>query len=76
MQDIYKAEKIGRNWCIAKNGVLFRTIGAYRGSEDRAIEQAAELSTAFEDGKEFGFTEGYNNGFNDGVADVSFTIPK
>jgi hypothetical protein len=43
----YKAEKMGRNWCITKNGQLFRTIGAYRGSWDHATEQADELNAAF-----------------------------
>jgi len=47
MEDIYKAEKLGRNWCITKNGELFRTIGAYYGSEQRAIEQALELNIAY-----------------------------
>ena len=46
----YKAEKIGRNWCITKDGELLRTIGADRSSESRALEQAAQLNLAFEEG--------------------------
>ena len=46
----YKAEKIGRNWCITKDGELLRTIGADRASESRALEQASELNAAFQAG--------------------------
>jgi len=60
MEDIYKAEKIGRNWCITKNGELLRTIGAGIVSESRASEQAVELNEAFQEGKLAGEKSGLN----------------
>ena len=70
----YKAEKIGRNWCITKDGELLRTIGADRASESRATEQAKELNEAVEFGHARGYKSGfetgdlygYDRGFNDG----------
>ena len=70
----YKAEKIGRNWCITKDGELLRTIGADRSSESRALEQAKELNEAVEFGHARGYKSGfetgdlygYDRGFNDG----------
>jgi len=62
-ESIYKAAKLGRNWCITKNGELLRTIGAGIMSESRAVEQAAELNLAFQEGEEEGYARGFNDGF-------------